>query len=344
MIKPVTFKAAQNFKANLYALEIKSRFIDQSKANGYYKGYGDEMSATVIGTSGIQIGSGAFLVQGRMIEIASAETVSIAYEEGKVGYVICRIETSPGTNGVNCSLLARTGESLSDISLTKENVYAYEAEDTNKVYELELYSFGMQNSEIGNVVKLISEISEITAIKNTADAANAAATEAVTKANAAKSQSDANTTQISSINTRLTNLGFRQGSASGSYGVSATLKRQGNYVIAKIYMNNASLYNEYCAQYNGGTLLTLPTYFRPKATLTMTIGGKGAVRFNNAVTSNIACYFTMTINTNGTVVISEPKSNAGGVDVSGIIIQYTTRSVCANVFDVSAGFEAPAIE
>lgn len=37
MIKPVTYQGVFNFKANLYALEVKSRFIDQSKADGYYK-------------------------------------------------------------------------------------------------------------------------------------------------------------------------------------------------------------------------------------------------------------------------------------------------------------------
>lgn len=38
-IKPVTYQGVFNFAANLYALEVKSRFIDQNKANGYYKGY-----------------------------------------------------------------------------------------------------------------------------------------------------------------------------------------------------------------------------------------------------------------------------------------------------------------
>ena len=47
MIKPVTYQGVFNFKANLYAIEVKSRFIDQSKADGYYKGYGDELAATI---------------------------------------------------------------------------------------------------------------------------------------------------------------------------------------------------------------------------------------------------------------------------------------------------------
>ena len=216
MLKAVTFRAEQNFKSNLHALEVKSRFIDQNNANGFYIGYGDELSATVIGASGIKIGSGAFLVQGRMVEIVSAETVSIAYEEGKVGYIVCRVETNPAENVPNCTLAARTAASLSDISLTKEDVYAYNSEDTNKVYELALYSFGMQNTAINNVVKLISGIEEISEIKATADTAKstaetarAAASNAVSTANSAKSTTQAHANRLSTLESGLLNLGFK---------------------------------------------------------------------------------------------------------------------------------------
>lgn len=164
MLKAVTFKAAQNFKANLYALEVRSRFTDQNNANGYYNGYGNSLSAAVVGTSGIKIGSGAFVVQGRMVEVISSETVSIAYQEGKVGYIVCRIETCPATNAENCSLVARVGSSLAGISLTQENTYAYESESTNKVYELPLYSFAMQNSAITSVTRVIEPITEFAEI------------------------------------------------------------------------------------------------------------------------------------------------------------------------------------
>lgn len=70
-IKPVTFQGEENFKSNLYALEVKSRFIDQTHADGYYKGYGDELAATAK-TGAITVGSGALVVQGRMIEIETA--------------------------------------------------------------------------------------------------------------------------------------------------------------------------------------------------------------------------------------------------------------------------------
>lgn len=159
MIKPVTFKAAQNFKANLYALETGARFVDSSMANGYYKGYGDELDATLIGTSAIRIGSGAILVQGRMVEIVTSETVPIAYENGKAGFVICRIETMK--DGENCTLIVRTAPTFEDISIVQENTYAYESETENRTYELPLYRFTMQNNTIGSIEKLIKPVHDL---------------------------------------------------------------------------------------------------------------------------------------------------------------------------------------
>ena len=92
MIKPVTYQGVFNFAANLYALEVKSRFIDQSKANGYYKGYGTELAATVVGQQ-IKIDTGAFVVQGRMNEVTSPEILSPQIFDGFVGYVCARVET-----------------------------------------------------------------------------------------------------------------------------------------------------------------------------------------------------------------------------------------------------------
>lgn len=159
MIKPVTFNAAQNFKANLYALETGARFVDSSMANGYYKGYGDELDATLIGTSAIRIGSGAILVQGRMVEIVTSETVPIAYENGKVGFVICRIETMK--DGENCTLIVKTAPTFEDISIVQENTYAYESETENRTYELPLYRFTMQNNTIGSIEKLIKPVHDL---------------------------------------------------------------------------------------------------------------------------------------------------------------------------------------
>lgn len=168
-LKPVTFQGAENFKANLYALEVRSRFVDQGKADGYYAGYGNELSATVASNT-IKIGSGAFVVQGRMCEVENSESVSVVIENGKYGVIIARIETKPTTNGVNFSIIARTGVSKGALkaALTQENTYQYSSETTNKVYELPLYYFSMSNGAITLGAKEITAIKEITDINNAA--------------------------------------------------------------------------------------------------------------------------------------------------------------------------------
>ena len=191
MIKPVTYQGVFNFKANLYALEVKSRFIDQSKADGYYKGYGDELAATVIGQS-IQIGTGAFVVQGRMNEVTAAETVTPQMTNGYVGYVVARVETYHPSDEENCSFVAYVGTSLDAIPLTKDDIYAAEADTVNKVYELPIYSFAISGGAITNLQKLIGAVEDyakinqiVTSALSTAQTALTTAQEAETKAQSA---------------------------------------------------------------------------------------------------------------------------------------------------------------
>lgn len=191
MIKPVTYQGVFNFKANLYALEVKSRFIDQSKADGYYKGYGDELAATVVGQS-IQIGTGAFVVQGRMNEVTAAETVTPQMTNGYVGYVVARIETYHPSDEENCSFVAYVGTSLDAIPLTKDDIYNAEAETVNKVYELPVYSFAISGGAITNLKKLIGAVEDyakinqiVTSALSTAQTALTTAQEAETKAQSA---------------------------------------------------------------------------------------------------------------------------------------------------------------
>ena len=166
MIKPVTYQGVFNFKANLYAIEVKSRFIDQSKADGYYKGYGDELAATVVGQS-IQIGTGAFVVQGRMNEVTAAETVTPQMTNGYVGYVVARIETYHPSDEENCSFVAYVGTSLDAIPLVKDDIYSAESETVNKVYELPIYSFAISGGSITNLQKVISAVEDYAKINQT---------------------------------------------------------------------------------------------------------------------------------------------------------------------------------
>lgn len=185
MIKPVTYQGVFNFKANLYALEVKSRFIDQSKADGYYKGYGDELAATIVGQS-IQIGTGAFVVQGRMNEVTAAETVTPKMTNGYVGYVVARIETYHPSDEENCSFVAYVGTSLDAIPLTKDDIYDAEAETVNKVYELPIYSFAISGGAITNLQKLIGAVEDYAKINQIVTSALSTAQTALTTAQEAE--------------------------------------------------------------------------------------------------------------------------------------------------------------
>lgn len=196
MIKPVTFQGCFNFNANLYALEVRSRFIDQSKANGYYKGYGNELAAQIVGQK-IQIGTGAFLVQGRMCEITAAELVAPQIFDGFVGYVVARIETYHPSDDANCSLLAVVNRTYEAITLEQSDTYAATADNVNTAYELPLYSFEISGTSIVNLKKLINPVADYATIKTIVDealekaaSAVAAANTAISVANTANTKSD----------------------------------------------------------------------------------------------------------------------------------------------------------
>ena len=182
MIKPVTFQGCFNFNANLYALEVRSRFIDQSKANGYYKGYGNELAAQIVGQK-IQIGTGAFLVQGRMCEITAAELVAPQIFDGFVGYVVARIETYHPSDDANCSLLAVVNRTYEAITLEQNDTYAATADNVNTAYELPLYSFEISGTSIVNLKKLINPVADYATIKTIVDEALEKAASAVAAAN-----------------------------------------------------------------------------------------------------------------------------------------------------------------
>lgn len=184
MIKPVTYQGVFNFAANLYALEVKSRFIDQTAANGYYKGYGSELDAKVMGQQ-IQVGTGAFVVQGRMNEVTTAELLSPQIFDGFVGYIVAHIETYHPSDDDNCTFVAyvnRTFEAL-DAALKKDDINAPDADNVNKVYELPIYSFAINGTAITNLQKLIGAVDDYAKIKAIVDDALAAAQNAITTAN-----------------------------------------------------------------------------------------------------------------------------------------------------------------
>lgn len=233
-IKPVTYQGVTNFKANLYALEVKSRFIDQSAADGYYKGYGDELNA-IVSSNVITVGSGALLVQGRLNEIEpGGEAVTVPIQNGYYGYIVARIETYHAADYNNCTLVAKTGTSLAAISLAKDDTYQRAAESQNKAYEVPLYSFYMTGGAITNLTKLIQPVEESTRTREIANAALAKIEEAyaaieemlaqsyVESAGTAKSADEAG-----SLSTKL----FYSATSSNASRITIALKNQKAYVI-----------------------------------------------------------------------------------------------------------------
>lgn len=210
-IKPVTFQGQFNFNANLYALEVKSRFIDQAHADGYYTDYGDELAAQIVGGNKIQISTGALVVQGRMFEITAAEIIQPQIFDGFKGYVVARIETFHPADEDNCSIIAKIQTSWEALNgeLEQNDVYASTADNINTAYELPIYSFEISGTQITNLVKLIKPVCDYATIKTIVDDALekakdavAKATEAVTTANTANTKSDNAVSVASDANTK----------------------------------------------------------------------------------------------------------------------------------------------
>ncbi|MDR1093406.1 MAG: hypothetical protein LBL66_04585 [Clostridiales bacterium] len=200
MIKPVTFQGLENFKANLYAVEVRSRFINQAEAHGYYKNYGAELAASAAGNS-VAIGTGAFLVCGRMCEVTADETVTVGAADGQVGYIIARVETYRPSDEGNCSFIVKTAASLAAIPLVKDDIYAADSDTVNKAYELPVYSFTVAGGNIQNLTRVLPVIADYATVKQIADDAKSAADGAVLTADAATETADAASTTAGQANT-----------------------------------------------------------------------------------------------------------------------------------------------
>ncbi|MCM1220650.1 MAG: hypothetical protein NC548_39795 [Lachnospiraceae bacterium] len=204
MIKPVTFQGQINFNANLYALEVKSRFIDQNNAHGYYTGYGDELAATVVGGNQIQVGTGAFVVCARMAEITAPEMLRPQIFDGFKGYVVARIETYHPADEGNVTLIAKiqtTWEALNR-ELEQNDVYAAEADNVNTAFELPIYSFEISGTQITKLTRLIKPVCDYATMKAIVDNALATAQNAVTTANnAVTTSNDASAKAAAAVST-----------------------------------------------------------------------------------------------------------------------------------------------
>lgn len=133
-------------------------------------------------------------------------------------------------------------------------------------------------------------------------------------------------TKFDSIETRLTNLGFKSGSATIASGSASpnNLYRQGNYVYGRIGITGAT-------RALNATWFTLPQNFRPKTAFTTSARGqlKGTVYIDTVTRET---WLTLKFNTDGTVVVTEADTS---------LVEYLMGITKLNA--VQFGFEAPAI-
>ena len=128
-------------------------------------------------------------------------------------------------------------------------------------------------------------------------------------------------TSKGTIEERLTNLGFKQGSASVSLGSAATNKitRQGNYCILNLVLKD---------EYFTGVVATLPAQFRPKATFATKVGAK----FITFDACEVYAAATCTIATDGTISVA--------------LIDYNGSAISGDIYELyleNIGFEASPI-
>ena len=144
----------------------------------------------------------------------------------------------------------------------------------------------------------------------------------VPKANQATYAEYASTdTSKGTIEERLTNLGFKHGSASVSLGSAATnsVKRQGNYCILNLVLKD---------EYFTGVVATLPAQFRPKATFTTKVGAK----FRTFDAFEVYAAATCTIATDGTITVA--------------LIDYNGTALSGDIYELyfeNIGYEASPI-
>ena len=163
MIKPVTFRDAANLKAELYALDAKTRFRGLTP-DGYYRNYGAEFELTTISYMTVDIGSGAAMIQGRMV--VGGGVVDLGVTNYSVGVIAIRIETNPTDPANRATFKVYTGATLSDITLAQsDNVCALGSDSTNKVYEVALYKYEIAQVvgawRATNFVKLLPAIDDV---------------------------------------------------------------------------------------------------------------------------------------------------------------------------------------
>lgn len=158
MLRAIVFHGKKQFTAEYYAQEIKNRSYMANQIDGFFKGYGNDLSYALIGDRTIRINSGLFLVQGRQcaVVLGTSEDVNVPAQENTLkGYIIARINTNV-LSGDNIEFTYKIGTNDSYPELTQEDTLNID-ETTSAIYELPIYSFNIYRT-ITDVKFLLSPI------------------------------------------------------------------------------------------------------------------------------------------------------------------------------------------
>jgi len=230
--------------------------------DGYVQNRGNELNHTINGLDFV-IGTGVVSLQGYETEVDAQGWLMTVTNSPTKHYYSVYYEVNLATQTTDIKHKVSTS-GYPDIP-TNDDL----TQTTTGVANLLLYRFEATSGVISNVQKVVK------AIPYAADI-------------------------VADIEQRLDSLGFRQGSvpltiAGVDFG-TATLKRQGNYVIADI---SKSILTSYAS--GPATLGTLPPEFRPKEEVHNSVSGSGY--YSGAI---LDCKVAITLRTDGSIYMGTP--------------------------------------
>ena len=248
--------------------------------DGIIQSYGEKLAATVTGSS-LRIGSGRVVVNGWEVDIDGAGvTLDLSHMSSGVYYYTVYLEVNAELETVEVKTLYDTAE------YPRVSVGDDLTEAQSGTAALELYHFIISSGNISNVERVCILIpygkQDYEGLDNALKSFQNTTTNKFTQVD---SQISSHTSQISSIESRLSILGFRQGSCSVSGGSPQvnSLKRQGKYVIMDLVINVS------------GTSFTayIPSGYRPKSSVPIYgVYSEGASKGG---------YFNVSISTSGVI-------------------------------------------
>lgn len=258
--------------------------------DGVVKDKGTELSHTIDG-SNFRLNSGVINLMGYEVEVdTNGWVLDLSSVSSKRSYSVY-LEVNLALQTAEIKSTYNGFPYIYPIITTGDNLTA----NTAGIARLLLYNFYVTNGVVGTVTKRVSVIDYTKDIysKLTSDLDTGAIIPKIARYASADFSKG-------TIETRLTNLGFRQGSVTLASGITATrnsIKRQGNYVILDLQLSgNYTIENTY-------QIGSVPSAFLPDTTVNLPVGYNITAATSGAAVIMITnAYFI--INTSGNISLT----------------------------------------